>query len=62
MRFILHLRGEEKRGELLGAFLEERRAHEVKSGGGSHSLGLACMERLSWRLGHHLGARRILVE
>jgi phage-related protein len=33
MRFILHLRdlrGEEEEKKLLGAFLEERRAHEVK--------------------------------
>jgi hypothetical protein len=30
MRFILHLRGEEKGGELLGAYLEEEKAHEVK--------------------------------
>jgi hypothetical protein len=34
MRFILHLRGEEEESSL-GAYLEEERAHEVKSLGGA---------------------------
>jgi hypothetical protein len=57
MRFILHLRdlrGEEEEKKLLGTFLEERRAHEVKSLRRCLAWVLACMEGYSWRLGHHL--------
>jgi hypothetical protein len=43
-------RGEEE--ESLGAFLEERRVHLFEEE--AIAWVLACMESLSWRLGHHL--------
>jgi hypothetical protein len=60
MRFILHLRdlrGEEEEKTLLGAFLEERRAHEVK--GSISSKGKGKGTRVSKRGSAHQGKGRL---